>query len=159
MVTSLPTRSLIPVMVGRSVSNTNASKLMTGSDTSTIPDVVTVARLPASSSTDTSTESSPCGKSLGTVMEYVPSPCTVVVNVVSLPALSVSTMVTVVPASLSPLMVGRSESRSVISTVIDGGVISISPTTVTLVVLPASSVISAVMVTAPSGKSLGTAIE
>ena len=109
-VTVLPgAASVVPESVGVvSLSKAGALIVIVGAVASISPVVALVAVFPVGSSTVASTVKSPSANALGTSTVKVPSPRTVAVTVCTLPSLSITIKVTVLPAiaEVTPESVG-----------------------------------------------------
>ncbi|CAM3160810.1 hypothetical protein PSAT104721_20245 [Pseudoalteromonas atlantica] len=163
IVTSLPCgASLVPEIVGV-VSLLTPLSVITrlGGVKSISPVSLALPILPRPSSTSAVTVYSPCANSLGASTLHTP-PVTVVVVVVSAPALSTNVKLMVVPsaASLVPLMVGVVSlvSTKVLMLMLGAVVFSVA-VSLTVVVLPALSLTLASIVSSPSTSAFGTSAD
>ena len=159
MVTSAPISSDVPLISGVSLARSVIGLMFRiGNVRSIRPEVFTVARLPAASSTDTLTSSKPSEIAMGTLADQVPSPRTVALKLWVSPLPSVMSMVTSAPISSEvPEINGVSLARSVIGLIFStGSVRSINPEVLTVATLPASSMTDASIVSNPSLRSDGT---
>ncbi|KPZ51568.1 hypothetical protein AN393_03903 [Pseudoalteromonas sp. P1-25] len=162
-VTVLPCGALaVPVIVGVvSFVTLSVSTSIAGMVVSIIPVSLALPIFPRPSSTSAVTVYSPSAKALGASTLHTP-PLTVVVAVVSTPALSTNVRLIVVPstASLVPLIVGV---VSLVSTkalmLMLGAVVFSVAISLTVVVLPALSLTLASMVSSPSASAFGTSAD
>ncbi len=156
--------SVVPEMVGVvSFPVPSESKVRFGTAVLIIPLVVSDAEFPAASVAVAVTSKFPSAIALGTAALKLPRLSTIAVNVCSAPALSVTVMVTELPAlkSVLPVIVGVvSLPVPCASKLIVGAVVSTLPfVSVAVVSLPAGSWATAVTVYPPSAMGLGTSAE
>ena len=163
-ITSLPSgRLVVPDSVGV-VSLPSSSGVMVndGAVVSMTPVSLADAVLPALSLIVAVTVTSPSASAVPGAIEKVSSDCTIALNVCTSPALSVTVTVTTDPAgsSVVPVISGVvSLVVSATSTVSNGETVSIIPASLSVALLPASSVAVTETVKLPSAIAAGTSTE